>query len=175
MTSSTFINGLRFLGLFLLQVFVFKRLSTGWEWDGILYVNVIIYPLFILLLPLRTPKAAVLGLAFLIGLSVDLFYDSPGIHASAAVFTGFMRSFVLGWLVPREGYNVNYSPTRKRMGMPWFFRYSAILMAMHLFWYFSVDAFTFFYFWDILIKTIYTYITSMVVILMIMLIFNPVD
>jgi hypothetical protein len=173
MTSSFFINGARFLGLFLLQVFVLKRLSIGWE--GYLYINVLVYPLFILLLPLRTPHAAVLGLSFLLGIAIDWFYDTPGIHASAAVFAGYMRAYVLNWLEPREGYNVNYSPTKKRMGMPWFARYTAIMTALHLFWYFSVDAFTFYYWQDILVKTSFTFIFSMVLLLMIVLIFNPVD
>ncbi|MEN0005429.1 MAG: hypothetical protein AAF798_14855 [Bacteroidota bacterium] len=173
MTSSTFINGARFILLFLLQIFVFKRLSLGWE--GYIYINVLIYPLFILLLPLRTPKPAILGLAFLMGLCIDWFYDSPGIHASASVFTAFMRPYVLYWYTPREGYNVNYSPTKKRMGLSWFAKYAATLLAMHIFWYFSVEAFTFFYLLDILTKTVFTLVLSTLVTLMIMLIFNPVD
>ena len=41
---------------------------------------------FLLLLPVETNPLVLMGVGFLLGFSVDMFYDSLGIHAGAAVF-----------------------------------------------------------------------------------------
>jgi hypothetical protein len=135
----------------------------------------LIYPIFILLLPLRTPRPLVIFLGFLIGLSVDIFYDSPGVHASASVFTAFLRPLILSIIEPRGGYNTNYSPTKKRMGFTWFLQYSSMLMFVHLFYYFSVEAFTLVYIVSILGNTFISFFLSMIFVLMYQFIFNPED
>ena len=166
-------NILRFTGLILLQGLVFKNIGEGWE--EFPYLSVIAYPLAIMLMPLRTPRVLTIVGAFVAGLVVDAFYNSPGIHASAAVFMAFCRPFVLKALEPRNGYNVNYSPTAARWGFGWFLRYAAILLTLYLFFYFSVEAFTFVYFGSIVLKTIVSLITSMIFILIYQVIFNPVE
>lgn len=173
MSNAVFTNAFRFIGLILVQVLILKRISAGWE--GFLYINLIIYPVFILLLPFRTPQPAILLLAFAMGITVDLFYDSPGVHASALLFMAFARPIVLKAIAPRGGYNMNHSPTRKRMGFPWFLRYASILIFCHIIFYFSVEAFTFVYIVDILRKTIFSYIFSMLFVLSLLFIFNPLD
>jgi hypothetical protein len=49
----------------------------------------------IILLPHLTQRALVLWLAFFLGLLVDVFSNTPGIHSGATVFIGFAR---LRWL-----------------------------------------------------------------------------
>jgi hypothetical protein len=173
MNSIILVNILRFVGLLLLQGLVFKNIGVGWETFP--YLHIIVFPLFILLLPLRTPKTLVIFLAFVLGISVDFLYDSLGVHASAAVFTGFVRSLVLKIMEPRGAYNMSYSPTIARMGLGWFVQYVSILMFAHIFFYFSVEAFTFVYIVDILIKTIVSFLASMVFIMIFQLLFNPLD
>ena len=173
MNNVVIANIFRFLGLILLQGLVLKNIGEGWEEFPCLFV--IIYPLAIMLLPLRTPRVLTIVLAFIAGLMVDAFYSSPGIHASAAVFMAFCRPFVLKALEPRNGYNVNYSPTAARWGFTWFLKYTAIMLAIYLFFYFSVEAFTFVFLGSILLKTLVSLITSMIFILIYQVIFNPVD
>ena len=173
MNSIIVVNILRFVGLLLLQGLVFKNIGVGWE--SFPYLHIIVFPLFILLLPLRTPKTLVIFLAFVIGISVDFLYDTLGVHASAAVFTGFVRSLVLKMLEPRGAYNMSYSPTIARMGLGWFVQYVSILMFAHIFFYYSVEAFTFVYIVDILIKTFVSFFASMVFIMIFQLLLNPLD
>ena len=173
MNNIVAINIFRFLGLLLLQGLILSRIAfdTGvWQ-----YIHVLLYPVFILLLPLRTPRTLVVGASFLMGLLVDLFYYTPGIHASAATFSGYIRPAVLSWIEPRGGYNVNYSPTQARYGANWFFRYAAILLAIHLFFYFSVEAFTFVYIGRILLNTAVSFAISLFFIFVYMRIFDPLD
>ncbi len=173
MNNAVLTNISRFLLLLFIQGLILKRLSLGWE--GIVYVNVMIYPLFILLMPLRTPRPVILLSAFALGIGVDLFYGTLGLHTSATVLTAYARSYVLAFMEPREGYNVNYSPTKARMGAPWFLRYASIMMGIHLIAYFSIDAFSPQFFFSIVIKALYTFLFSLFFIIIIMQLFNPTD
>ncbi len=162
---------IRFVGLLLLQVLVLKHITPGWE--GFHYVQIFIYPLFIMLLPFRTPMVWLLLSAFAMGIIIDFFYDSIGLHASASVFVAYVRPAFLRWLVPRGGYVISQSPTKDYLGWPWFLRYASLMLATHLFFYFSVEYFTFVYIVEILLKTAASFVASMIFILMAVSIFNP--
>ncbi|MCB0706082.1 MAG: hypothetical protein KDC34_12255 [Saprospiraceae bacterium] len=173
MNSIIFTTALRFLGLVFFQGLLLQRFQLGGPILGHLFV--IMFPVFIMLLPLRTPRPLLIFLGFLIGLAIDLFYDSPGLHASAGAFTGYFRKFPLKWLAPRGGYNVNYSPTVRRYGWNWFLKYSALMLGAHLFFYFCVEAFTFAFYVDILLNFLISFPVSMLFIIMFQRIFEPLD
>lgn len=173
MSGVVFTNIMRFIFLLLVQILILKQISFGLGWP--IYLNIMLYPLFIMLLPFRIHLVALLPLAFLMGLSVDMFYDSPGVHASASVFIAFFRPLILSQISPRDGYNLSHSPTKKRMGTRWFLTYSSIMMLVHLFIYFSVDAFTFVYIGQILWRTATSFVFSMLFVIIVMFTFNPLD
>lgn len=173
MNNTILQNAWRFIFLVLLQVLIFKRLSFGWE--GFNYIHVMVYPIFILLLPFRTPAFLNVSLGFLLGITVDLFYDSPGVHASACVFMAWIRPAVLSLLEPRGGYNKNQSPAKKHLGINWFFSYSSAMIFAHFIFYFSVEAFTFVYIVDIFLRTVFSFLASMLFILVYQFIFDPGD
>ncbi len=173
MSSVVFSNILRFFGLVLFQVLIFKKITIGGS--GFNYVSLIIYPLFLMLLPLRTPHSVLVLLGFVIGVAIDAFYNSYGVHASACVFIGFIRPFVLKILAPKGGYLQNSSPTKRRLGTSWFFIYSSIILFAHLFFYFSVEAFTYYYIGDIILKTVSSFLFSMVIIMLYQFIFDPLE
>ncbi|HFB99468.1 MAG TPA: hypothetical protein ENJ53_01560, partial [Phaeodactylibacter sp.] len=93
MNNLIFTQSLRFVFLVLIQVLVFRQMTVGW--DEFNYVHVIVFPLFILLLPIKISDPVLILLGFLIGITVDMFYQSWGVHASAAVFIAFMRPMIL--------------------------------------------------------------------------------
>lgn len=171
MNRLIFVNIFRFIGLIFVQGLVIKRITAGWE--DFPYVQILLYPIFILLLPLRTPRPLVLLLAFFLGLAIDMFYNSPGVHASVCLITAVLRPLVLKRLEPRGGYTALHAPNREKMGWNWFLQYVSFLMGVHLFFYFSVEYFTFAYLLNILLKTFFSFIFSMIFVLMFMLLFNP--
>ncbi len=173
MNSQIVANIVRFIVLVPLQGLVLRYI--GADWEEFPYLHILLYPVFIMLLPLRTPQVLVMVIAFVAGLAVDAFYSTPGMHASAAVFMGFARTPVLRMLEPRSGYNVNHSPTAARLGLQWFLRYCAIMLGLYIFFYFSVEAFSFVYLADIFLKTIVSFIVSMIFVLIFQIIFNPVE
>lgn len=85
MNSEFFINIIRFFLLLLLQVAVFNNM----ELFG--YINPYPYILFIILYPVNNNRFLFLILCFLLGLSMDIFSNSGGVHAAACVTLGYLR------------------------------------------------------------------------------------
>ena len=78
-------NILRFVLLVLVQVLVLNNI----QFLG--YLNPYLYILFILALPVRLRQWIVLLLAFVLGLTIDAFSNTMGLHAFATVFMAFFR------------------------------------------------------------------------------------
>ena len=161
----------RFFLLVIIQVLVLKHINIGWS--DFNFIHFFIYPLFILLLPLKTQRSLMLILAFIFGLIIDMFYDSPGLHAGSLVFLAYIRKYILKFLEPIEGYNIDSIPTIKSFGFNWFLIYSSVLISLHILLYFSLEAFSFQYFADIILKTIFSFIFSEIIIVLYVLIINP--
>lgn len=89
MNNTVFINIVRFVMLILAQAFVFNNV------DFLGYINPYIYILFIIMYPAEKNPAVLLLLSFFLGISIDFFSDSGGIHAAACVVTAYLRAWVL--------------------------------------------------------------------------------
>ncbi|WP_370004079.1 rod shape-determining protein MreD [Winogradskyella sp.] len=59
------------------------------------YVNPYIYIIFIFLFPIRENRMVLLITSFLLGMLVDMFSDSGGVHAAAAVCLAYSRPILL--------------------------------------------------------------------------------
>ncbi len=88
MNKEVVLRFLFFLLLILLQVLVFSNMFIG------SYVPYI-YVLFIILFPIRYDKTLFLISSFLLGLSMDFFSSSGGVHAAACLVTAYIRPFAL--------------------------------------------------------------------------------
>jgi len=150
-------NIIRFIILYLAQIMIFKQVT--FSLGGIAYIHFIIYPLAILLMPVKTPRAVLLIAAFVMGLALDMAYDSVGIHAAALVFTAYIRNIIIAFLEPFDG------PTARQLGFGWFMSYISIGLLIHIFVYFSIEAFSFVYFFEIFLNTIFSFIVSFIVII----------
>ena len=80
-------------------------------------------------------------ISFMLGLTLDMFYDTGGIHAASCVLTGYIRSGVLKLFSPRDGYESGTEPTIKYLGIPWFISYASILVFFHHFALFFLEIF----------------------------------
>ncbi len=128
-------NILRIIVLVFFQVFMLNNIQLSG------FINPYFYVLFILLLPFETPGWLLLTLGFLLGLIIDLFSNTPGLHASATVFMAFLRPLVLDYFAPRDGYVPGTFPRIFHYGFGWFFQYSAILILAHHFFLFYIEVF----------------------------------
>lgn len=160
-----------FLIIMILQVFIFREINFGW--GEFYYVSILFYPIFVLILPINMPRTYIMLLGFLMGFILDLFYLSPGIHSASLVFTAFFRTPVLNILEPRGGYKVNSSPTIYHMGLNWFLLYVSVLLFIHHLIYFFIEIFAFDLFLYIWLKTIFSFIFSLLFVMAFVIILNP--
>jgi rod shape-determining protein MreD len=75
----------RFILLALVQVVLCNHINF------LGYINPYIYILFIIFYPTNNSRLLFISISFLLGLSIDLFSDSGGIHAAAAVTIAYLR------------------------------------------------------------------------------------
>lgn len=118
------------------------------------YIILLPYVMVILILPFETNRLLVLLASFLLGICIDYFYDSSGIHAAACTIMGFGRYYVLRYVAPREGYDVGVRPTIEDMGLEWFLRYAGTLILIHHFFLFYIEIFRFSEFFRTLFRII---------------------
>jgi len=145
---------INFILLVFLQVFIFNNI----QFSG--FINPYIYIIFILLLPFETPKWLILFLAFLLGLTVDLFTNTIGMHSSATVFMAFLRPYLLKVLAPRDGYEAETLPQLNYYGFGWFLRYASVLVIVHHLFLFYIEVFSFSNFFFTLLRVILSSIFS---------------
>src|SRR6187431_2107148 len=158
--------------LLLLQVLVLKRIGLGESWIWA-YGNIFIYPVIVLMLPFRLSRHYVILIGFLVGLIIDIFYDTVGVHAFALTATAYARGLILSYLEPRGGYQLSMSPTQYSMGLNWLMTYTSLSMVIHTFLFFTAEIFTFVYIGQILLNSLITFFLSMAVIMGYHLLFNP--
>jgi len=89
MNSIISLNISRFLLLVLVQVIVLNNINF------LGYINPYPYILFILLYPINNNRALFIFLSFMLGLTIDLFSDSGGVHAAASVTLAYIRPVFL--------------------------------------------------------------------------------
>ena len=115
-----------FVLLLVAQVLVFNNIYISG------YLGVYPYILFLLILPSDINRALLLVLAFILGISVDLFSDSPGIHASACIPIAYMRNLILRTSTSLESKNDSFEPNMHYFG-GWrpYLSYAAVLVLVH--------------------------------------------
>jgi hypothetical protein len=116
---------------------------------------------FILMLPVEIGTLLLMLVAFVVGFSVDVFYDSLGINAAASVFIAFLRPYWLKIITPRGGYEDIVIPNLKTMDFGWFFTYSLPLIFIHHLILFFLEAggfnLFFFTFSKVLLSSVFTF------------------
>jgi hypothetical protein len=164
-TTEIIRNTLRFFVLILFQVIIVQNINLSG------YIILFPYILFVLMLPFETNKHLVLFLSFLLGICLDFFYDSSGIHTSACTLVGFVRPYVLEYIAPRDGYDIGVEPTIQDMGLEWFLRYAGTLVLVHHFLVFFLEIFRFSEFFSTLLRILLSSAASFGMICALQLIF----
>ena len=91
---------LKYFGLFVLLVLLQEFFFSNIQLSG--FINPYVYVLFVLMLPMKTPRWILLTTAFLLGLSVDLFADTLGFHTFATTLIAFVRPDVINFFTNRR-------------------------------------------------------------------------
>jgi len=135
----------------LIQIMVFHNINIG-----TLGITPLFYVLFILMMPYEVPAWFQLVLGFVLGWTMDVFCDTPGLHTSATVLMAYSRIKILEAISPRDGYETGMHPYLMEMGIHWFLKYSVSLIFIHHTAYFMLDSFGFDNFSRTLLKIVLT-------------------
>lgn len=166
MSRTLLSNIIRFILLVPLQVLVLDNINLGG------YINPYLYVLFILMLPFEIPGWALLFFSFLIGLAVDLFSGTPGMHAAASTFMAYTRPFVINRVGLNKDIEPGLQPAIPSMGFSWFFMYALILVFIHHFALFTIEVFRLSGLFSILLRTIYSTLLTVVLIIILQYLFG---
>jgi hypothetical protein len=147
-------NSIRFVLFALLQALVFNQIEIGFG------IHLMVHPLFIMLLPFETGVFTMMILGFGLGIIIDIFSNTYGLHASSLLLMAYMRPVIFKFYGPREGYDPLKEPSVFDMGSRWFVFVFGYLILIHHFWYFLIEIFRFDQFLLILQKTIFSVIIS---------------
>jgi rod shape-determining protein MreD len=151
-------NILRYFVLVFVQVLIIKNIELG------RFINPFIYVLFIIVLPFETPKWLLLLSAFALGITIDMFYDTAGMHAAACVAMAYVRPGILKLFSPRDGYEFGIQPTIQYLGVPWFLSYAGILVFLHHLVLFFIEIFRFNEFFSTFFRVIVSSVFTMILV-----------
>ncbi len=152
-------NIFRFIVLLFLQVLVLNNI----QFMG--YINPYIYVLFIISLPVLTPRWLSLLLAFALGLSIDIFSNSPGVNTFATVLVAFLRNGIIKLFTALDEGN-NPTPSFYSFGISAYTKYLIVMVFIHQIALFFLEAFTFTHiFWFTILKVLLSATVTILIIL----------
>lgn len=126
-----------FLIFVLLQVLVLNNIH---------YLRVatpFVYLYCLLKMPVGTSRSLILIYSFIIGCTIDMFSNTPGMHAAACSLAGFVRAPLIRFLQGEELPDGIY-PSYQTFGSAGFIRYVAFFVAIHHIALFLIEALTLF-------------------------------
>lgn len=164
MTNLLSRHTIRFVVLLLLQVLLLSHVN----FMG--YINPYPYILFVILFPIKNNRMVFILLSFLLGLFVDMFLDSGGIHAAATVTIAFLRpaalKFSFGAVYEHQTIKFNTIDFGQR------FSYISIITIIHHLILFLLEIFNFSKILLVLKSTLFSSIFTIILCLLITIIFS---
>jgi rod shape-determining protein MreD len=151
--------------LILLQVSVLSHI------DFMGYINPYLYIYFILVLPLQLPRLHMLIIGFVLGLSMDMMLNTPGLHTIPTVLVAYIRGYVAQKSMMRGELEGIDSPMVFTMGLSAFLVYSGTLVMIHHSLLFLLDSFRWQRIFSSLLNALYSSLMTMVLILIIQYVF----
>ncbi|MBP6099945.1 MAG: rod shape-determining protein MreD [Flavobacterium sp.] len=163
MNSTLLYNLSRFILLLAAQVLIFNNINF------LGFINPFPYILFIILYPVNGNKSGLLASSFLLGILMDLFWNSGGVHTAACVMLAYYRpmlfKFAFGLSYEYQTIRINDKLSPER------FSFILLSVVIHHLTLFILEVFTLSSLWDILVRTIVsTLFTTLLCILIIYLI-----
>ena len=164
--NSTLLNNIfRFVLLLAAQIIVFNK------FDLFGFINPFPYVLFIILYPVNSNKSGILIASFLLGITMDLFCNSGGIHAFSCLILAYFRpsifKFAFGLSYEYQTVRLNDSLSPER--------FSVILMSvlLHHIILFSLEMFSIFLIWEIFYRTILSSLATIILSIIIIYLIKP--
>ena len=164
--NRTLLHIIRFIALVAAQVLLINHIRLGG------YVHPYIYLIFVMLLPINMPGWQLLLSGFGIGLVIDLFMGTLGMHAGATTMMAFCRPTIIRIVSGSLKFENNREPSINQLGFPWFLRYTLCMVLVHNFTYFMLEGFSFHLVGQALLRILISVPVSTFLILIILFLFS---
>lgn len=151
--------------LSLVQIFFLKNLALFGLAFGFLYL------LGILVLPTSIQSSPLMLIAFFIGLVIDVFYETIGMHAAACTLMAFMRPIWLKVTSPSGGYDEITEPSLSELGVGRFISYAFPLIFIYSLAFFMADQWGTGGFFGVINKSILSSIFTTLLVILVQLLF----
>lgn len=146
-----------FLGLVLFQVLLFNNIQVA----GV--INPFLYVYFIIALPIHINRISLVGIGFVMGIVIDMFSNTWGIHAMATTFVAYLRPYILRLISTQEEQD-RIMPRFRTMGGN-YLKYIVLIVFIHHLSLFLLEAFSFKYFWLVLLKSLVSTLITIILVL----------
>ena len=117
------------------------------------YATPFLYIYLVLKFESDTPRNALMLWAFFLGLAVDIFSDTPGMNAAAAVLPAFLRPLFLRLFVPRDTPDA-FVPGIRTLGVLPFLKYLVAGVLVHHGMLLSLEFFSFAHIGTLLLRIV---------------------
>ncbi|TDE31197.1 rod shape-determining protein MreD [Flavobacterium ranwuense] len=165
MNSALLVNIFRFILLLAVQIIIFNNMTF------LGYISPFPYILFIILYPVNGNKSGLVVASFLLGLIMDMFSNSGGIHATACLVLAYVRpsifKFAFGLSYEYQTVKLNDVLTPER------FSFILLSVVIHHFTLFLLEAFQFSFIFDILIRTLLSTVFTIIICIIIIYLIKP--
>jgi hypothetical protein len=165
MNSALFVNIFRFLLLLAVQIVVFNNMNF------LGYISPYPYILFIILYPVNGNKFGLLFASFLLGIIMDLFSNSGGIHTTACLILAYYRPYLF-----RFSFGLSYEYQTVKLNdvlTPERFSFILLSVVIHHFVLFVLEAFKISFIFDIFIRTLFSTIFTIIICIIIIYLIKP--
>ncbi len=128
------------------------------------FANPQLYLLFLLSMPFGVGTIPMMLYGFITGIVIDLFCDTPGMHAASCVLLAYVRRWVLMLLAYRDAYKPDDIPTFRLYGWGWYLKYITILVTIHHIALFFIEQYDMLFLWPTLLRILLSIVTTVLVI-----------
>lgn len=148
----------RYIVVMMLQVLLFDQLQL---WGA---CHPYIYILCLLMLPITLPRSADLLIGAAVGLIMDIFCNSLGIHMAGCILIMFLRPYILNAIVSDTD-RLNEQICLRAIGMSGFIKYIGLLVVIHHLTVFMIAAWSWSHLWFVLMETVVSSIITILAII----------
>ena len=148
----------RYILVMLLQVLLFDQLQL---WGA---CHPYIYVLCLLMMPITLPHSVDMVIGAIVGLIMDIFCNSLGVHTASCILLMFIRPYIIGGIVSDKD-RLNEQISIRSLGMEAMVKYVVILVVIHHLTVFLLAAWSWHHIGFVLLETLVSsFITFAVII-----------
>lgn len=103
----------------------------------------LLYVYFVIMFPRNYPKWGILLWSFAMGLTVDMFANTPGVASASLTLIGALQPYLLMPFLPREP-EENHPSSAAALGWGKFLFLVLVMVLLYCMLFFTLEAFTFF-------------------------------